>query len=103
MIVKKARGKRPVYFENPQIDQLLAIVMALAGEVSVLRERLDTVERLAEAKGLFNLREIEAYCPSDLVTEERDQQRSAYLARILRVVLEEADLGVQAEAAKADQ
>jgi len=100
---KKAKGKRPVYFQDPQIDQLLVIVMALAGEVSVLRERLDTVERLAEAKGLFDLQEIDAYCPNDQVTMEREQQRSAYIARILRAVQAEADPDVSGEMAKADE
>ncbi len=38
-MTKIAKGKRPVYLDNPQIDKLLAIVMALTGEVSVLHER----------------------------------------------------------------
>ena len=49
-MAKKAKGKKPTFFADPQVDKLMAIVMALAGEVSVLRERLDTVERLAESK-----------------------------------------------------
>jgi hypothetical protein len=48
---RKAKGKRPVYFNDPENDKLLAITMAVAGELSVLRERLDTIERLARAKG----------------------------------------------------
>ena len=47
-MTRKAKGRRPTYFDDPENDKLLAIVMALAGEVSVLRDRLDTVERLAE-------------------------------------------------------
>lgn len=90
-MVKKAKGKRPVYFDEPQLDKLLAIVMALAGEVSVLRERLDTLERLAEAKGIFLISEIEAYQPDDQVAQEREQWRADYIARVLRVVQEELD------------
>ena len=47
----KAKGKRPKYFDDPATDRTMSIVMALVGEVSVLRERLDTVERLLDAKG----------------------------------------------------
>jgi hypothetical protein len=65
--------------------------MALAGEVSVLRERLDTVERLAESKGLFSRQEIEAYRPTEQAAEEREQWRSQYIARVLRVVHEELE------------
>jgi hypothetical protein len=90
-MAKKAKGKRPVYFDDPQTDKLLAIVMALAGEVSVLHERLDTVERLAQAKGLFSIEEIEAYQPDEKVAQLREQWRSDYIARVLRVVQEEVD------------
>ncbi|MEH2053710.1 hypothetical protein [Nostoc sp.] len=90
-MVKIAKGKRPVYLENPQTDKLLAIVMALAGEVSVLHERLDTIERLLEVKGIFSATEIEAYEPDTTVTKEREQWRAEYIARVLRVLQEELE------------
>ena len=96
-MAKKAKGKRPVYFDDPQIDKLLGIVLALAGEVSVLRERLDTIERLAEAKGLLSSEEIEGYRPDEQVAKERDQWRTAYIARVLRVVQEELESVGQGE------
>lgn len=86
---KKAKGKRPVYLQNPEQDQLLAIALALAGEVSVLRERLDTIERIAETKGLFTTAEIEAYQPTQQVEQEREQWRAEYIARVLRVLQED--------------
>lgn len=88
---QKAKGKRPVYFDEPQLDKLLAIVMALAGEVSVLRERLDTLERLAQAKGILSIEEIEAYQPDEQTAGEREQWRADYIARVLRVVRDEVD------------
>jgi len=88
-MAKTAKGKRPVYFEDSQVDKLLAIVMALTGEVSVLRERLDTLERLLETKGILSISEIEAYQPDDLVAKEREQWRADYIARVLRVLQEE--------------
>ncbi|MEP0751753.1 hypothetical protein NDA03_05915 [Trichocoleus sp. Lan] len=90
-MAKKARGKKPIYFENPESDKLLAMVLALTGEVSVLHERLDTVERLAQTKGLISIEEIENYQPSEQVEQEREQWRQAYLDRILRVVKEQLD------------
>ena len=81
-----AKGRRPIYFENPETDKLLAMVLALAEEVSVLRDRLDTIERLAQAKDLLSQAEIDAYQPDPQAAAERDQQRAAYIARILRIV-----------------
>lgn len=90
-MAKKAKGKKPTFFADPQVDKLMAIVMALAGEVSVLRERLDTVERLAESKGLLTRGEVEAYRPTEQAAAEREQWRSQYIARVLRVVHEELE------------
>ncbi|MCC5663565.1 hypothetical protein LC653_06385 [Nostoc sp. CHAB 5784] len=90
-MAKIAKGKRPVYLDNPQIDKLLAIVMALTGEVSVLHERLDTIKRLLEAKSILSATEIEAYEPDGKVIKEREQWRAEYIARVLRVVQEELE------------
>lgn len=88
---KTTKGKRPVYFDDPQIDKLLAILMVLTSEVSVLRERVDTIERLLEASGILSLLEIENYQPNDEVALEREQWRAEYIARVLRVLQENMD------------
>lgn len=88
MTLKTSKGKRPIYFEDPQSDKLLAIVMALTGEVAVLRERLDTLERLLATKGIVSISEIEAYQPDDRAANERSQWRAEYIGRVLRVVQE---------------
>lgn len=90
-MAKKAKGKRPVYFDDAHSDKLLAMVMALVGEVSVLHERLDTLERIAQAKGIVSIEEIEAYQPDEQVAQEREQWRREYIARVLRVIEEEVD------------
>lgn len=87
----KAKGKSPTFFDDPQNDKVVAIVMALAGEVAVLRERLDTIERVAERGGLFSPRDIEAYRVDDAVAAERERWRAEYIARVLRVVHEELE------------
>lgn len=81
-----AKGQRPQFFDDPAVDKLLAMVMALAGEVAVLRDRNDTLERLIDQKGLVDRDEIESYKPSQEVREARDAWRAEYLSHILRVV-----------------
>lgn len=87
----KAKGKRPAYFEDPAIDRTLSILMALVGEVSVLRERLDTVERLLEAKGSISRTDIEAYEPDRAAGQERGLQTREYIARIMRSVQQDME------------
>jgi hypothetical protein len=88
---KKAKGKRPTYFEDPAIDRLLSITMALVGEVSVMRERLDTIERLLDAKGSLSRAEIEAYAPDKAAARERGLLTRAYIARIMRGVQQDLE------------
>jgi hypothetical protein len=87
----KAKGKRPAYFEDPAIDRTLSIVMAIAGEVSVMRERMDTIERLLDAKGTISRTDIEAYAPDRAAGAERALLIKEYIARILRGVQQDME------------
>lgn len=89
--VRVPKGRRPWFFKNPEVDQVLAILIALVGEVSVIRERIDTVERLAAKKRVLSAKDIEAYRPDESVQLARDRWRAEYLDRVLRIVQEELD------------
>lgn len=81
---KKAKGKRPEYFGDPEDDRMLSILMAVVGEVSVLRERLDTVERLLETKGTITKDDIESYTPDKQAAYERGAMIREYIYRVMR-------------------
>jgi hypothetical protein len=98
----KAKGKRPAYFDDPALDRTLSIVMALVGEVSVLRERLDTVERLLEAKGSLSRADIETYAPDRDTAYERGCQTREYVARIMRGVQQDLE-GMQVDEPSVEQ
>ena len=89
--IRTAKGRRPYFFDDPNIDKLLAMIMALTGEVSVIRERLDTHERLAQKKKVPTHQAIEDYKPDDVTEAFRAQWRADYIARILRIVQVELD------------
>ena len=86
-----AKGGRPLFLETPALDDLLAIVVALAQEVAVLRERTDTVERLLVQKGVLGSEDIEKFKPDRSVDLMREQWRQDYLGRIFRAVKERAE------------
>ena len=90
---RRAKGARPYFFDDPTSDKLLSIVMALAGEVSVLHDRLDTTLRLLEAKGVCGTADLEAFEPDAALRAERDAWREEFIARILRVVHVELEAG----------
>ena len=82
---RQTKGKRPHFFEDPSIDQMMTFLLELTTEVAVLRERLDTVERLLDTKGSVTRAAIEAYQPDAAVEQERATWRDAYLKRVLRM------------------
>jgi hypothetical protein len=94
----KAKGKRPQYFDDPAVDRILSILMAVAGEVSVLRERLDTVERLLDANGTISRADIEAYEPDREAAYQRGLATKEYIARVMRGV--QQDMEAMAAAAE---
>ncbi len=87
----KAKGKRPHFLQEPDVERLMNIVMALAGELAVTRERLDTVERLLAAGGTLDRADIEAYAPTSSDAAERGAWQQEFIARILRVVQQDAE------------
>lgn len=88
---KVAKGKRPYFFEDPNVDRLLAIVMALASEVSVLRDRLDTHEKLSDSETWASTANVEAFDITEDLEVERDAWRAEYLDRVLRIVTEDLE------------
>jgi hypothetical protein len=87
----KSKGGRPYFFNSAETERVFNIAMAIATEVAVVRERIDTIERLLEAKGIVNQADIEAFVPTDAQAEERQLWHARYAARILRIVQQELD------------
>lgn len=98
----KSRGKRPWFFEDHDTERLMTIVMALAQEVAVMRERMDTIERLLEKKKTISRADIERFMPSKLEAQERGAWTQEYLARILRVLQHDHEAIGATESANAD-
>jgi hypothetical protein len=82
---RQTRGKRPQFFADPALDQMMTFLMELTTEVAVLHERQDTVERLLERDGKVTRASIEAFQPDAKVEAERVAWRDAYIKRVMRM------------------
>ncbi|MEQ8734501.1 MAG: hypothetical protein RIC29_06235 [Rhodospirillaceae bacterium] len=87
----KSKGKRPYFFDDPAVERVLSITMAVATELAVTRERLDTVERLLEDGVPVTKANIDSYRPDDDASRERQQWHADYIARILRIIHQELE------------
>lgn len=83
---RKAKGQRPFFLESVQTEQLLNITMALAQELAVTRERLDTIERLLEAGNGVTREAVENYKPDPVAADQRQIWHQEFISRILRIV-----------------
>jgi hypothetical protein len=87
---RNARGKRPQFYETPGLDEAMSMIMVLANELSVVRDRLDTVEKVAAAKGIMLDAEIEAFEPDQATLEARELRRQDFLARLFYLARKDA-------------
>jgi len=88
---RKAKGKRPYFLQDEQTEQLLSVVLAIAGELAVVRERLDTVERLLDKNGVLRREDIESFRPDAEQAQQRQLWHQEYIARILRILQQERE------------
>jgi hypothetical protein len=85
-VQRTPKGRKPGYFTDPATDKLLQMVVTLAGELSVVRDRLDLVERLASAAGVFDRAALETASLSVDDIAARAASRADFVARVLRVL-----------------
>lgn len=79
------KGKRPSFFDDPAIDQMMTFFMELMTETMVLRDRLDTIERMLDEKGTLSRDDLKTYIPDGEVEAERTAERDAFVKRVLRL------------------
>jgi len=79
-----SKGKRPRFFDDPAIDQVMTFLLELMAETSALRERVDTIERLLDEKGAVRREDIENYRPGPDGEAERSAWAQAFIRRVMR-------------------
>jgi hypothetical protein len=84
-VARYSKGKRPEFYADPAMDEAMSMIMVLSSELSVLRDRLDTVESLAEEKGVFLHEEVESYEPGPEALHARELARQDFLERLFFV------------------
>jgi hypothetical protein len=90
-LTRVARGKRPRMFDHWPDDVFMSMVAALTTELMVMRDRMDTIERIAADKGVILKSEIDAYVLDEKALAERETARKALADRIFYLVLQQAE------------
>jgi hypothetical protein len=78
-----SKGSQPVVFESETVDALAGMVLALLGEVVVLKDRLDANERLLKVAGLHGPADIDTFSPDADARAYRGTYRQGIYNRVL--------------------
>lgn len=76
---------QPAFFDNPVIDNLIAVTLELGAELWVQRERMRIMERLLAEKGIVTSELIEQYTPSVEEVEQSRIERDAFVQRVFGI------------------
>lgn len=89
-VIRDAKGKRPVFYSTPGLDTAMSMILVLANELCVVRDRLDAVERVANANGLDLAAGVELLTLDQPALEEREARRQDFLDRLFYLARKEA-------------
>ena len=68
---------------DPILDKMFQVVIRLAIELYVTKDRLSTLETIIEEKGLLDISEIETYSKNAENNEKINEQRDEFIANLL--------------------
>lgn len=82
------------FFNDPAIDRLLAMIMTMAAELNVTRDRLNTLEMLLESGDPVTARALDEFQPTDEQRARLDAARQSFANELMFCTLGiEASLG----------
>ncbi len=90
-VPKTVRNTRPAFHDQAAIDRLIGMVLALTGEVSVLRDRVTTLEALGQKSGWLAPDAVDGYVPSLPERQQRETAREQLLAHVTRPMRQEIE------------
>lgn len=79
----KPGERHATFFDDPLQDHLLRAVITLAGELSVTRERLDSLEAQLAQQGTLDRAALDRRLPDSEQSQAREAARQKLLTRLL--------------------
>ena len=85
--MKHSPQAEQTYFPDPATDRIMGVILNLAAEVQVLRDRNRVLEHTLEAKGVLKHGEIDAFSGDDGLEQSLADDRRDYVRHLLEPVL----------------
>lgn len=84
-----AKDKEQQFFSDPALDKMMGMIMALAAEVYILRDRNRALEDMLSKSGLLQAGALDTYKPDAANSQQITAERDAFIARIMQPLLED--------------
>jgi hypothetical protein len=81
-----SQGRRPAFFTGDGVDQLVTMVLELATELWVLRERVFVIEAVAGQHGVPLKAEVETYVLSEAERATLEAMRGKMMNQLFRTL-----------------
>ncbi len=76
-----------VFFDDPALDRAVAMIMALAAELSVAKDRAAILEHLLTEKGLLDRGAIDDIVPPPELEQKLRTEREAFVQGLMEPLL----------------
>jgi hypothetical protein len=80
------RAPEPAFFDDPTVDNLIAVTLELGGELWLQKERTRMLESVLIERGILTRELLDAWQPSDVAAERARIEREAYVERVFGVL-----------------
>lgn len=74
------------FFNDPALDIAVAMIMTLATELQVTRDRLRSLEVLLERQGALDPEALDSYEPDEAEAKRLAEDREAFVKSLLEVI-----------------
>ena len=81
-----SKSTLPQFTDDPMLDRLYGVTLALVAELAVTRTRLDTLERVLARREVVSGEEIETFVPDTAEADARGRLQAEYVERVLRAL-----------------
>lgn len=79
-----AAGPRPDFFDDPAMDRVWDVIVALTSELAVTRTRLDSLERVLAEHDCLPADALERWRADDATAQAQARDQQVLLARVFR-------------------
>jgi hypothetical protein len=90
-----AKGAHPSFFADPATDAMYGMLIVLLEEICVLRDRLDTYERLGHLGITVTPGSVNDFAPDGETEALREKRRQGTISRVMRPVKALQEAAVQ--------